>query len=126
MTETIQELKEKAEKTIEATVEKVQETAKKVQLLMRAKAGLTLEDEERGVLIQPDKLQERTRVKMAQVIVHTQLRTLYDLTGFNIYNNLVDYFDRYLISLDGQGRAEYIADRNLNKSLMFKQSQLLQ
>ena len=74
--------------------------------------GLPLKDEERGILIQPGKIEERTRVKNVQVIVHTYLRMLHKATGFNIYNDMVEEFDHYLISLDGLGRQEYIQDRH--------------
>lgn len=96
---------------VKETVEEFEEQIEKVALFFRARLGLPLHDEERGVLIQPGKLEERTRVKNVQVIVHTYLRMLHKATGFNIYGDMVEEFDRYLISLDGLGRTEYIADR---------------
>lgn len=85
--------------------------AQKVALFFRAKLGLPLKDEERGILIQPGQIEERTRVQQVEIIVRTYLKTLHDMTGFGIYGNVAEHFDRYSISLEGLGRQEYIADR---------------
>ena len=80
-------------------------------MLVRAELGLPIKDEERGVLIQPGQIEERTRVQQVEIIVRTYLKTLHSITGFKIYGDVAEHFDRYSISLDGLGRQEYIQDR---------------
>lgn len=83
----------------------------KVLWFFRAKLGLPLKDEERGILIQPGVLEERTRIQAFQVPIHTYLRLLHEATGFPIYEHAVKELDEYAISIDGLSRQEHIADR---------------
>ena len=87
------------------------EQAKKIYQLMRAKLGLNPVEEPTGVIINPERIEERTRVKMQQVYLHTQMRYLHAITGLEHYKTIVEEFDEYLISLDGLSRQEYITEK---------------
>ena len=87
------------------------EQAKKIYQLMRAKLGLNPVEEPTGVIINPERIEERTRVKMQQVYLHTQMRYLHKITGLDHYKTIVEEFDEYLISLDGLSRQEYITEK---------------